>query len=32
MEAFQRELSRHIKGYNVIQGNEWKNITNHIIT
>jgi hypothetical protein len=32
MEAFQRELSRHIKQYDAIQGNEWKNITNHIIS
>jgi hypothetical protein len=31
MEAFQRELSWHIKQYNVIQGNELKHITNHII-
>jgi hypothetical protein len=31
MEGFQRELSRHIKQYDVIQGNEWKKITNHLI-
>jgi hypothetical protein len=32
IEAFQRELSHHIKKYDVIQGNKWKNITNHIIS
>jgi hypothetical protein len=31
VEGFQRELRRHIKQYDVIQGNEWKKITNHII-
>jgi hypothetical protein len=31
MEGFQRELRRHIKQYDVIQGREWKKITNHII-
>jgi hypothetical protein len=31
MEGFQRELRRHIKQYNTIQGSEWKKITNHII-
>jgi hypothetical protein len=31
MEAFQRELSRYIKKYHVIQGNERKDITNLII-
>jgi hypothetical protein len=31
MESFQRELRRHIKQYEAIQGNEWKKITNHII-
>jgi hypothetical protein len=31
MEGFQRELRRHIKQYDVIQGSEWKKITNHII-
>jgi hypothetical protein len=31
MEGFQRELRRHIKQYGVIQGNEWKKITNNII-
>jgi hypothetical protein len=31
LEGFQRELSRHIKQYEAIQGNEWKNITNHLI-
>jgi hypothetical protein len=31
MEGFQRELRRHIKQYGVIQGSEWKKITNHII-
>jgi hypothetical protein len=31
MERFQRELRRHIKQYDVIQGSEWKKITNHII-
>jgi hypothetical protein len=32
MEGFQRELWRHIKQYDTIQGNEWKKITNHIIS
>jgi hypothetical protein len=27
MEGFQRELSRHIKQYDAIQGNEWKSLT-----
>jgi hypothetical protein len=31
MEGFQRELRRHIKQYDAIQGREWKKITNHII-
>jgi hypothetical protein len=31
MESFTRELRRHIKQYDAIQGNEWKKITNHII-
>jgi hypothetical protein len=31
MESFTRELRRHIKQYNAIQGSEWKKITNHII-
>jgi hypothetical protein len=31
MEGFQRELRRHIKKYDAIQGSEWKKITNHII-
>jgi hypothetical protein len=31
MEGFQRELIRHIKQYDEIQGSEWKKITNHII-
>jgi hypothetical protein len=31
MEGFQRELKRHIKEYDAIQGSEWKKITNHII-
>jgi hypothetical protein len=31
MEAFQRELSRQIKQYEASNGNEWKNITYHII-
>jgi hypothetical protein len=31
MEGFQRELQRHIKQYDAIQGSEWKSITNHII-
>jgi hypothetical protein len=31
MEGFQRELRRHIKQYDAIQGNEWKKINNHII-
>jgi hypothetical protein len=31
MEGFPRELRRHIKKYYVIQGSEWKKITNHII-
>jgi hypothetical protein len=32
MEAFQRELSHHIKQYDAIQGNEWKKINNCIIS
>jgi hypothetical protein len=31
MESFTTELRRHIKQYDVIQGSEWKNITNDII-
>jgi hypothetical protein len=31
MEGFQRELRRYIKQYDLIQGSEWKKITNHII-
>jgi hypothetical protein len=31
MAGFQRELQRHIKQYDAIQGSEWKKITNHII-
>jgi hypothetical protein len=31
MEGFTRELPRHSKKYDVIQGSEWKKITNHII-
>jgi hypothetical protein len=31
MEIFTRELRRHIKKYDAIQGSEWKKITNHII-
>jgi hypothetical protein len=31
MEGFQRELRRHIKQYDAIQGKEWRKITNHII-
>jgi hypothetical protein len=31
MEGFQRELQRHIKQYDKIQGRKWKKITNHII-
>jgi hypothetical protein len=31
MEGFQRELRRHIKQYDAIQGSEWKKITNQII-
>jgi hypothetical protein len=31
MESFTRELRRHIKQYDAIQGSELKNITNHII-
>jgi hypothetical protein len=31
MESFTRELRRHIKQYDSIQGSEWKKITNHII-
>jgi hypothetical protein len=30
MESFTRELRRHIKQYDAIQGSEWNNITNHI--
>jgi hypothetical protein len=32
MKAFQRELISHIKRYDAIQGNEWKEITTHIIS
>jgi hypothetical protein len=31
MEGSQRELGRHIKQYDAIQGSVWKKITNHII-
>jgi hypothetical protein len=31
MKGFQRELQRHIRQYDAIQGSEWKKITNHII-
>jgi hypothetical protein len=31
MEGFQRELQRHIKQYDAIQGSEWKKITSHNI-
>jgi hypothetical protein len=31
MEGFTRELLRHIKQYDAIQGSEWKKITKHII-
>jgi hypothetical protein len=31
MDSFTRELRRHIKLYDAIQGSEWKKITNHII-
>jgi hypothetical protein len=31
MESFTRDLSRHIKQYDAIQGSEWKKTTNHII-
>jgi hypothetical protein len=31
MDSFTRELRRHIKQYDAIQGSEWKKITNHII-
>jgi hypothetical protein len=31
MECFTRELRRHIKQYDAIQGSKWKKITNHII-
>jgi hypothetical protein len=31
MESFTRELRRHIKQYDAIQGSKWKKITNHII-
>jgi hypothetical protein len=31
MESFTRELHRHIKQYDAIQGSKWKKITNHII-
>jgi hypothetical protein len=31
MESFTRELSRHVKQYDAIQGSEWKKITNNII-
>jgi hypothetical protein len=32
MEGFQREVRRHSKQYDAIQGNELKKIMNHIIT
>jgi hypothetical protein len=31
MEGFTRELRRHTKQYDAIQGSKWKKITNHII-
>jgi hypothetical protein len=31
MEGFTRELRRHIKQYDTIQGSKWNKITNHII-
>jgi hypothetical protein len=31
MKIFTRELRRHIKQYDAIQGSEWNKITNHII-
>jgi hypothetical protein len=31
MESFTRELLRHIKQYDAIQGREWKKITNNTI-
>jgi hypothetical protein len=31
MEGFQRELGRHIRKYDAIQGSKWKKITNHVI-
>jgi hypothetical protein len=31
MKGFQRELRRHIKQYDAIQGSKWNKITNHII-
>jgi hypothetical protein len=31
MESLTRELRRHIKKYDAIQGIKWKKITNHII-
>jgi hypothetical protein len=31
MEGFTRDLRRHIKKYDAIQGSDWKKITNHII-
>jgi hypothetical protein len=31
MEGFQRELRRHIKQYDAIQGGKWKKITHHVI-
>jgi hypothetical protein len=31
MEGLPREVRRHIKQYDAIQGIEWKNIPNHII-
>jgi hypothetical protein len=31
MEGFQRELGRHIKQFDAIQGSKWNKITNHII-
>jgi hypothetical protein len=31
MDSFTRELRRHIKQYDAIQGSKWKKITKHII-
>jgi hypothetical protein len=31
MESFTREIRRHMRQYDAIQGNEWKKITYHII-